>query len=94
MIVHDDEREEDEIEEGELTSVATSVQMNLSPMGEFQETIELSLNSIMGLSMPGTMKIRGKLGTKAMMILIDCGAIHNFLSIELVDLKLSFLPKI
>ena len=38
------------------------------------------------------MKIKGKLGTKEVIVLIDCGATHNFLSMELIEeLKLPLL---
>ena len=52
---------------------------------EVTEAIELSSNSIMGLTKLGTMKIKAKLGPKEVTALIDCGAIHNFLSMDLVE---------
>ncbi|KAL0551119.1 hypothetical protein IC582_010201 [Cucumis melo] len=47
--------------------------------------IELSINSVVGLTNPGTMKVKGKLGEEEVVILIDCGATHNFIAEKLVD---------
>lgn len=46
--------------------------------------VELSLNSVVRLVTPGTMKLKGKVGKQSVKILIDCGAIHNFIAIGLV----------
>ncbi|TYK03261.1 peroxidase 64 [Cucumis melo var. makuwa] len=46
--------------------------------------VELSINSVVGLNDPGTMKVRGKLMGEDVIILIDCGATHNFVSEKLV----------
>ncbi|TYK11081.1 ty3-gypsy retrotransposon protein [Cucumis melo var. makuwa] len=46
---------------------------------------ELSINSVIGLDDPGTMKVRGKLHDEDIIILIDCGATHNFLLKKLVE---------
>ncbi|TYK14861.1 Ty3/gypsy retrotransposon protein [Cucumis melo var. makuwa] len=45
---------------------------------------ELSLNFVVGLNDPGTMKVKGKLQEREVIILIDCGATHNFISEKLV----------
>lgn len=47
---------------------------------EDQVVIELSINSVVGLSNPGTLKVRGKIKGREVVILIDCGATHNFIS--------------
>lgn len=52
---------------------------------EVKNTIELSLNNVVGLSTPGTMKLKGKSRPQEVTILIDCGATHNFISLELVQ---------
>ena len=81
LIVHDDEKEEEE--GGGISS---------KPVEENMEVAELSLNSVLGLTLPGTMKVKGKLGTREVMVLIDCGATRNFLSVELIEeLKLPLL---
>lgn len=50
---------------------------------------EVSLNSVVGLSNPKTMKLRGLLGNNKVVVLIDPGATHNFLSLEKVaELKI------
>ncbi|KAL0553978.1 hypothetical protein IC582_007883 [Cucumis melo] len=46
--------------------------------------VELSINSIIGLNDPGTIKVRWKLHDEDIIILINCGAAHNFLSEKLV----------
>nr|GEV05704.1 retrotransposable element Tf2 [Tanacetum cinerariifolium] len=47
--------------------------------------VEVSLNSVMGFTTPRIMKIRGILGERDVVVLIDCGATHNLLSMELVN---------
>ena len=42
------------------------------------------LNFVVGFSTPRTMKLRGTIANQEVMVLIDCGASHNF-SAELVD---------
>ncbi|TYK23464.1 putative retroelement pol polyprotein [Cucumis melo var. makuwa] len=54
--------------------------------------VELSINSVVGLNDPGTMKVRGKLLGEEVVILIDSGATHNFVSEKLVK-KLSLSIK-
>lgn len=41
---------------------------------------ELSLNSIAGISSPHTIKLMGKIEGEPVVVLIDSGASHNFLS--------------
>lgn len=43
---------------------------------------EASLNSVIGLSNPWTMKLRGLLGDSEVVVMIDPGATHNFVSLE------------
>ena len=46
---------------------------------EDQAIIELSINSVVGLSNPGTMKVRGEIEGKEVVILVDCGATQLYL---------------
>lgn len=47
-------------------------------------TSEVSLNSVVGLTNPKTMRLRGLLGSQEVIVLIDPGATHNFLSLGLI----------
>lgn len=42
--------------------------------------LEHSLRSIIRVLTPGAMKIKGQISDREIMILIDCGATHNFIS--------------
>lgn len=44
------------------------------------EMVELSLNSLVGISSPRTMKLRGTIRTEALVVMIDSGATNNFIS--------------
>ena len=46
--------------------------------------IELSTNSVVGLTNPGTMKVKGNIKGTKFVVLIDCGATHNFIAENLV----------
>lgn len=50
-----------------------------------EELVELSLNSVVGLTAPRTMKLKGRIKGTEVVILIDSGASHNFISTELVQ---------
>lgn len=45
---------------------------------------EVSLNSVIGLSNPKTMKLRGLVGNLEVVVMIDPGATHNFLSLNVI----------
>lgn len=45
---------------------------------------EVSINSVVGLTSPRTMKLRGSIGDETVVVLIDNGASHNFISEKLV----------
>lgn len=47
--------------------------------------IELSLNFVVEISTPGTMKLRGSIADKEAVVLIDCGVTHNFINQRLVE---------
>ena len=52
---------------------------------EVQEVVELSINSMVGLSAPKTMKVKGNIARQEVIVLSDCGATHNFISTQLVQ---------
>lgn len=54
-------------------------------LAEINQLVEVSLNSMAGWTSPKTMKLRGTLGEQQVIILIDLGATHNFISTELVN---------
>ncbi|CAA2982796.1 Hypothetical predicted protein [Olea europaea subsp. europaea] len=51
---------------------------------ELGELIELSIKSVVGLFIPQTMKLQGSILGQSVVVIIDCGATHNFISNELV----------
>lgn len=56
------------------------------------DTVELSRKSLHGVSSPKTMKVQGVIKGRSVIVLLDCGATQNFISITLVsELKLSQL---
>ena len=57
------------------------LQNNFSPL---TEKVQIPLNSLVGLTTPGTMKLKGEIRGQKVVVLIDCGATHNFISWELV----------
>ncbi|KAJ0440472.1 putative nucleotidyltransferase, Ribonuclease H [Helianthus annuus] len=61
--------------------------------GEQEETAEISLHAILGKPHPTTMKVHGMLHSTEVLILIDGGSTHNFISDVLVnELKLASQP--
>ena len=76
------EGEEYEIIEENATEEKTLAVLQVEE--EQKAYAELSINSVVGLNDPETMKVRGKLQGREVIILIDCGATHNFISKKLV----------
>ncbi|KAK1441653.1 hypothetical protein QVD17_07716 [Tagetes erecta] len=85
---------------GTLKVLEVEEDMEESPVTEFlsqdsdrEETAEISLHAILGKPHPTTMKVRGKLHSTEVLILIDGGSTHNFISEVLVsELKLASQP--
>lgn len=46
---------------------------------------EVSINSVVGLTSPRTIKLKGKIGETEVIVLIDSGATHNFLSKRVIQ---------
>lgn len=70
------EEEDSEVERGDLPV--------MEQVEAVVEKIKLSLNSVVGLVTPGTMKLKGRVGELTVTVLIDCGATHNFIALGLV----------
>ena len=51
---------------------------------DIEGVVELCIKSVVGLTNVGTMKIRGEIQGKEVIVLVDCGATHNFISDKLV----------
>ncbi|KAL0548958.1 hypothetical protein IC582_013436 [Cucumis melo] len=74
----------EELEIVEETEADTAELRTVEVQPQTTACVELSINSVVGLNDPGTMKVRGTLQGKEVVILIDCGATHNFVSEKLV----------
>lgn len=68
--------EDDEMEKKELNTIEV--------IEEGSAYVELSINSMVRLNDPGTMKMKGKIQGREVVVLIDCKATHNFISEKLV----------
>ena len=77
LLVHEDEEEEDNQFDDRATEEPSLI--------ELKDAVELSPNSMVGLTMSGIMKIKGMIGSKEVIILVNSGATHNFLSLDLVQ---------
>ncbi|KAL2475042.1 Retrotrans gag domain-containing protein [Abeliophyllum distichum] len=76
LIQEGEEWEVEDVAEGETSTEETN---------EVGEVVELSLNFVVGLTPSRTMKVKGKIFEQEVVILIDCGASHNFISTEMVQ---------
>lgn len=47
-------------------------------------SMELSLSSVVGLTSQKTVKVKGTIVYNEVVMLIDCGATHNFISVKLM----------
>lgn len=71
------QEEEDELEAGEEgLTVVTGEEQTLTP--------EVSLNSVVGLSSPKTLRLRGIIAGEEVIVMIDHGATHNFMPLALI----------
>ncbi|XP_031278388.1 uncharacterized protein LOC116136865 [Pistacia vera] len=76
VILVDEEEEDLDLGDVETSEVATTEQI--------QGNVELSLSSVVGINGPKTMKLKGSIMGQEVIILIDSGASHNFISREFV----------
>ena len=54
---------------------------------------EISLNSVVGITSPKTFKLRGEVNGKPVVVMIDPGATHNFISLRAVEeLRVNYSP--
>ncbi|KAA0058422.1 ty3-gypsy retrotransposon protein [Cucumis melo var. makuwa] len=82
LVVRENGEEFEIIEEDGEEEVADE---NVIEVGAVENlNIELSFNSVVGLTNSGTMKVKGKVKDEQVVMLIDCGATHNFKSEKLV----------
>lgn len=65
-------KEDDYKEEKEIKTL--EVESGVKPV------IELSINSVAGLSNPGMIKVKGEINEEAVIVLIDYGTTHNYIS--------------
>ncbi|GJU14254.1 ty3-gypsy retrotransposon protein [Tanacetum coccineum] len=49
------------------------------------DMVDVSLNSVLGFTLPHTMKLRENIHEADVVVLVDCGATHNFIAHRLVD---------
>lgn len=71
------------VQEGKEEEIANGVLEEELPL-EVGEKVEFPLNSVVGLTTPRTMKLKGTIGSSDVVVLIDCGVTHNFISQEVV----------
>lgn len=77
--------EEDEDEGTDCTGSDPPMSPTDESLNEVTIQPEVSLNSVIGLSNPKTMKLRGLVKGRNVVVMIDPGATHNFISIVLVE---------
>ncbi|KZV19421.1 hypothetical protein F511_08762 [Dorcoceras hygrometricum] len=82
-VLIEDEDEEEATEEMENEVGDNSG--NHTPASRECNTLELPLFSIGGINQPQTMKLRGRLRGKDIVVMMDSGASHNFVSRKLVE---------
>lgn len=78
FVVHYDEHAEEDTE-----MMIPEDELKEEEKGKAVEYV--AFNSIVGLTTPGTMKFKGKIQEREVIVLFDCGATHNFISTKLAD---------
>lgn len=77
--------EEEEEDRTDYSGSDPPMSPTTEPNTEVSSHPEVSLDSVIGLSNPKTMKMRGSLKGRDVMVMIDPGATHNFISLEVVE---------
>lgn len=76
----DDGEDADDFDAGDLTVVETQQIVGLNDSPKIDTTPGVSLNSVMGLTNPKTMKMAEVVNGRTVVVMIDPGATHNFIS--------------
>lgn len=84
ILIEDDEEETADDQKGEQEAEEGNQSAPNLDSYEVEAPIEVSLNSVAGLSSPKTMKLKGRIKEQPVVTLIDPGATHNFISSSLV----------
>lgn len=71
----------DDLEDIEMEDEAMEARMM-----EVSPVVELSLNSVIGLTKPDMFKIKGTLEDREIVIMVDCRATHNFISLRILEI--------
>lgn len=83
-------KQEEELDDNEEVE---EVKIEAHDVQTESQTVEVSLKSVVGLTPPKTMKMTGNINGLAVMVLVDSGASHNFITKEVVQkLNLSITP--
>lgn len=78
--------QEYEVEAQAVEDVGQERELEIKPMeGAENQVVEVSLNSVVGLTSPKTLKLAGEINNQKVVVLIDNDASHNFISNELVS---------
>ncbi|KAJ9555024.1 hypothetical protein OSB04_009638 [Centaurea solstitialis] len=73
--------------EGEVIGGEGEKALDTATVYEVDKEVEVHLNSVVGLTNPKTIKMEGAVDDQRVVILIDSGATHNFISTEIVEKK-------
>lgn len=82
MLVEDEDN--GEAESNQPSEAETDQHMAKLDVVEINQTVEVSLNSVIGVTLLRTIKLRGTIREQEVVTLFDPGATHNFISLEVV----------
>jgi len=84
VVICGENEEEEETKEQQWRECEDDEQGERSDLGNRELVMNLSVLSTSGLTPPQTMKLRGEVRGRKIMVLINSGASHNFISTALV----------